>query len=123
MTLLMKPICTLSKHFGEVSFPQATCDAYPDGIPPAILSWEHDHRVPFPNDQGILFEPRDDEADQFVKDISSEWICRSTAAVPSLVVASNCFIKAFALSLGFPVDFCALTPAFPRGIPFDALVG
>jgi len=67
MTLLMTPICTLCKHFREVSFAQATCDAYPDGIPSAILSWEHDHRVPFPNDQGIHFEPRDDEADQFVK--------------------------------------------------------
>ncbi|MGA3199607.1 MAG: hypothetical protein ABSD89_09405 [Halobacteriota archaeon] len=39
----------------------------PTVYPPAILSWEHDHRVPFPNDQGIHFEPRDDEADQFVK--------------------------------------------------------
>jgi len=67
MTLLATPICTLCKHFRDVVFPHATCDAYPDGIPPAILSWEHDHRIPFPGDSGILFEPRDEEADQFVK--------------------------------------------------------
>jgi hypothetical protein len=54
-------------NFRGVVFPGATCDAYPDGIPPAILSWEHDHRAPFPGDKGILFEPRDEEADQFVK--------------------------------------------------------
>lgn len=67
MTLLATPICTLCKHFRDVVFAHATCDAYPDGIPPAVLSWEQDHRIPFPGDHGILFEPRDEEADQFVK--------------------------------------------------------
>jgi hypothetical protein len=67
MILLATPICSLCKHFRDVVFPGATYDAYPDGIPPAILSWEHDHRVPFPGDKGILFEPQDEEADQFVK--------------------------------------------------------
>ena len=67
MTLLATPICMLCKHFRDVAFAHATCDAYPDGIPPAILFWEHDHRIPFPGDRGTLFEPQDEEADQFVK--------------------------------------------------------
>ena len=66
MTLLATPLYVMCKHFRDVIFPRATCDAYPDGIPPAIKSWEYDHRIPFPGDHA-LFEPRDEEADQFVK--------------------------------------------------------
>lgn len=33
------------------------CDAFPDKIPDKILVWEHDHRKPFKDDQGIQFEP------------------------------------------------------------------
>jgi len=67
MTLFMTPLCALCKHFRGVDFPHATCEAYPEGIPSAILNWEHDHRVPFPDDRGILFEPRDNKADTFAR--------------------------------------------------------
>jgi hypothetical protein len=33
-----------------------TCDAYPQGIPGAILSGDWDHTQPFPRDRGIRFE-------------------------------------------------------------------
>ncbi|MGZ7113302.1 MAG: hypothetical protein ACXVH9_05245 [Halobacteriota archaeon] len=62
---LSDPLCTLCKHFRATHFPQATCDAYPNGIPSALLPWEHDHRAPFPGDNGILFEPQE-EAARFV---------------------------------------------------------
>jgi len=34
-----------------------TCDAYPDGIPDAILFGDSDHKTPYPGDHGITFEP------------------------------------------------------------------
>ena len=39
------------------------CSAY-TAIPGEILTGEHDHRKPFPGDNGIRFEPANDEADE-----------------------------------------------------------
>lgn len=34
------------------------CDAFPEGIPDIILDNEHDHKTPYPGDDGIRFEQR-----------------------------------------------------------------
>jgi len=36
---------------------RGACEAFPDGIPDAILSNEHDHRRVYRGDGGIRFEP------------------------------------------------------------------
>jgi len=40
-----------------------TCDAFPDRIPEAVITGEHDHREPYPGDNGVRFEPVDGEGE------------------------------------------------------------
>jgi hypothetical protein len=59
------PQCLGCKHFHsntDLGEP-LTCDAFPGGIPDAILLNKHDHREPYPGDHGILFEPIDGDSE------------------------------------------------------------
>lgn len=53
---MFSPICFGCKHhhFGE-----GRCDAFPerDSIPPEIWLGKRSHLIPYPGDQGILYEP------------------------------------------------------------------
>lgn len=45
--------CLKCRHFDL----NLTCKAFPDGIPEEIMTGQHDHRNPYPGDQGIRYEP------------------------------------------------------------------
>lgn len=50
--------CLTCRHRVKGVHPIA-CDAFPGGVPDAILRNQHDHRQPYPGDHGILYEPDD----------------------------------------------------------------
>ena len=52
-------ICIECKLKHKNQFIGWTCDAFPLGIPDAIVLMEHDHRRPFEGDDGVTFEPID----------------------------------------------------------------
>ena len=66
MTTYLAPICLGCTHL-RIQQPDQplTCDAYPNGIPQAILHSGVDHRTPQPGDHGITFEPKDADAAEY----------------------------------------------------------
>ena len=62
MTTGLAPQCIECKHAPgnqgrPVTKPGAWCDAFPDGIPEDIFWGDHNHKKPYPGDNGIRFEP------------------------------------------------------------------
>lgn len=58
--MTIDPICFYCRRLFEGSGRTAvglSCEAFPDGIPRAILMMDHDHHRPYPGDGGLLFSP------------------------------------------------------------------
>ncbi|MCC7494990.1 MAG: hypothetical protein IT204_21760 [Fimbriimonadaceae bacterium] len=52
--------CGMCKHYHRGGKGELTCPAFPSGIPFEIVTYAFDHRLPYPGDQGIRFEPAPD---------------------------------------------------------------
>lgn len=55
----LAPVCFSCKHYRGIDpkSQEDVCDAFPEGIPIEIIVYKYDHRLPFPNDNGIRLEP------------------------------------------------------------------
>ena len=69
MTSLVMPICMVCRHLSRDPGWGYRCTAFPAGIPDAIIESRVDHREPFDGDDGIRFEPVDDEAAAYAEDL------------------------------------------------------
>jgi hypothetical protein len=58
MTTGTVPLCFDCTRLREWPF----CEAFPEGIPVEIASWQHDHHTPFPGDNGLSFVAKEDVA-------------------------------------------------------------
>lgn len=68
MTVLAGPICAVCCRLrGDLSDPR--CDAYPKGIPRAILTLTVDHRAPFEGDGGMTFVPANAAAARYADEV------------------------------------------------------
>jgi hypothetical protein len=56
MTIGSAPLCMDCKHLVRRKGPLC-CTAFKAGIPEEILWGDHDHHLPYPGDNGVLFKP------------------------------------------------------------------
>lgn len=72
----------------------ATCDAFPDGIPIAILAGEQSHDVAVDDDNGILYEPYPDDRDDEDKAFDA-WMFSDMPSSVTYTDSFNAVINSF----------------------------
>lgn len=61
----LAPLCfACGRLRGAVPGTGWACDAFPTGVPVAILVKQHDHRRPYEGDRGLRFVPKEDDVRQ-----------------------------------------------------------
>jgi hypothetical protein len=54
------PMCFDCKHRTSNSGEKLSCEAFPNGVPTEIAVGSWDHHKPYPGDNGIQFEPKEE---------------------------------------------------------------
>ena len=67
---MVSPQCNRCRHFIVMKM---ACAAFPGGVPDEILLNRHDHRKPYPDDNGIRFESEDGAP------VQESWFARNLA--------------------------------------------
>ena len=68
MTSVVSPVCFGCTHmYPSGPNHDLKCDAYPSDIPWDILLSKVDHRQPYPGDNGVVFEPKSPEDEQYAQ--------------------------------------------------------
>ena len=62
-------MCGVCRRFDAALW---TCDAYPEGVPNALILAGADHRLPLPGDSGLTFQPNDEGAVEYVNLVYGE---------------------------------------------------
>ncbi|MCC7494992.1 MAG: hypothetical protein IT204_21770 [Fimbriimonadaceae bacterium] len=74
--MILEAQCELCQHYRGLVAGRTdrhpTCAAFPDGIPMAILALQADHRLPYPDDQGIRWAAQDGITERQVVFIAPE---------------------------------------------------
>lgn len=63
------PICIRCKHLRRDPN-RFICDAFPDGIPALIASAMFEHTESYPGDNGIRFEPLDEDGSDGARELA-----------------------------------------------------
>lgn len=63
------PICMMCKRYHWNNQLSNSCDAFPGGIPEAILTNQADHRRPYKGDKGMMFISNDEEGRRYAAEI------------------------------------------------------